>query len=96
MLLSEAAPPLQADAKRCPLLAAKKRSQGQFLRAWAENHGRPFASHDEKEMLARHLDMTIPQVTNFFNNARKRWRKDDAGGFTSWSEVRNEVHRAAP
>ena len=32
-----------------------------------ENDGRPFASHEEKEMLAARLAMTFPQVSYRLN-----------------------------
>jgi hypothetical protein len=45
-------------------IAARQRKQAEALKAWVEteNDGRPFASAEEKEMLAARLAMSVSQV----------------------------------
>jgi hypothetical protein len=134
-------PPARASSSRTKSkcsIAARQRQQAEALKDWVEteNGGRPFATAEDKELLAARLAMSVSQVkatppcfgfkqpavvdpdtcpisasamfrtakqgrwtplrktqwltsssfsqvTNFFNNARKRYGKDK-GGYKSW------------
>ena len=67
---------------------AKQEEQRSYLLAWVarKKKGKPFATSVEKQMLAGRLKMTIPQINNFFNNARKRFQKV-SGGYVSWKKL---------
>jgi len=67
---------------------AKQQQQRSYLLAWVarKKKGKPFATYVEKQMLAGRLQMTIPQINNFFNNARKRFQKV-SGGYVSWKKL---------
>ena len=45
------------------------------LRSWLEQHHAPYASLEEKKMMAEALSIPVAQVTNFCNNFRKRYVK---------------------
>ncbi|KAJ1478835.1 hypothetical protein T484DRAFT_1903895 [Baffinella frigidus] len=47
----------------------------QELRSWMERRRKPYATLEEKTAIAAVLSISIPQVTNFCNNFRKRYFK---------------------
>ena len=56
------------------------------LRLWLERRQAPYASLEEKKMMAAALDIPVTQVTNFCNNFRKRYVKVGAK-LTSYREL---------
>ena len=45
------------------------------LHSWIERRHVPYASLEEKKMVAEALSISVAQVTNFCNNNRKRYVK---------------------
>ena len=54
------------------------------LRLWVEHTQKPYATLEEKTFVARALDISVSQVTNFLNNYRKRYARV-GGKLTSYS-----------
>ena len=80
--LSELAPPTAPAAAHRSSDAASKgekrlrpRELTRVLRLWLERRQAPYASLEEKKMMAAALDIPVTQVTNFCNNFRKRYVK---------------------
>ncbi|KAJ1471559.1 hypothetical protein T484DRAFT_3509250 [Baffinella frigidus] len=56
------------------------------LRFWMERLGRPYATLEEKKLVAEALEISVAQVTNFCNNYRKRFAKV-GNTLTSYSKL---------
>ena len=56
------------------------------LRDWLERRQAPYASLEEKKMIAEALSISVEKVTNFCNNFRKRYAKVGAK-LTSYREL---------
>ena len=56
------------------------------LRCWVEHFHTPYATLEEKKLVAEGLNISVAKVTNFLNNYRKRYAKV-AGKLTSWTEA---------
>ena len=80
--LSELTPP-SAPAAANPSYHAESKGEKRLrprgvtlaLRFWLERRQAPYASLEEKKMVAAALDIPVTQVTNFCNNFRKRYAK---------------------
>ncbi|KAJ1480588.1 hypothetical protein T484DRAFT_1956314 [Baffinella frigidus] len=62
-----------ATRKGEKLLRPKELTQA--LRYWLERHRTPYATLEEKNLVAGALNISVAQVTNFCNNYRKRFSK---------------------
>jgi hypothetical protein len=77
--LSELTPP--AAANPCCHAASKSekrlrpREITMVLRSWLERRQAPYASLEEKKMIAEALSISVEKLTNFCNNFRKRYAK---------------------
>jgi hypothetical protein len=56
------------------------------LRFWVEHIHTPYATVEEKKLVAEGLNISVAKVTNFCNTHRKR-RAAVAGKLTSWTNV---------
>jgi len=66
-------PSFGAGCKGVKRLRPKQLTQA--LRTWMERHRKPYATLEEKTAVAHALSISVPQVTNFCNNFRKRYFK---------------------
>jgi len=94
VLLQVAPTPLAAPAGANPSCHAANKGEKQLrpreltmvLRCWLERREAPYASLEEKKMMAEALSIPVAQVTNFCNNFRKRYVKVGAK-LTSYREL---------
>jgi hypothetical protein len=79
-----ASPACHAASKGEKRLRPKRLTKA--LRFWMERRQAPYASLEEKKMVAEALSISVEQVTNFCNNFRKRFVKVGAR-LTSYREL---------
>jgi hypothetical protein len=77
--LSEVTPPAAANPSCHAASKDEKilrpRELTMVLHSWLERRPAPYASLEEKKMIAEALSIPVTQVTNFCNNFRKRYVK---------------------